>query len=87
MDARSDTEKLLWEILGPPLYYCEECMLAVKVTPCDGQEPMIERKCSHTGGIIAPRKSILAGKGGLSLPNKIRQAGNQIAATLTGRCV
>lgn len=87
MDARSDLEKALWEKIGPPLYYCAECLLAVEVTPVEGSEPIIKRKCEHTGEIIAPRRSILAGKGGLNLPNKIKQAGYQLAATITGRCV
>lgn len=87
MDARSNTEKLLWEKLGPPLYYCAECLLEVSVSPVDGGEPIVKRKCEHTGQIIAPRRSILAGKGGLNLPNKIKQAGYQMAAAITGRCV
>ena len=87
MDARSDLEKKLWEKVGPPLYYCAECLLEVKVTPVEGAEPIVKRKCEHTGQIMAPRRSILAGKGGLSLPNKIKQAGYQMAAAITGRCV
>jgi len=88
MDARSDLEKTLWERIGPPLYYCAECMLAVKVTPVEGGEPVVERRCSHNDAqIIAPRRSILAGKGGLSIGNKLRMKGYQVAATLTGRCV
>jgi len=87
MDARSDLDKALWDKIGPPLYYCAECLLAVDVTPVEGSEPIIKRKCEHTGEIIAPRRSILAGKGGLNLPNKIRMKGYQLAATITGRCV
>lgn len=87
MDARSDLDKALWEKIGPPLYYCAECLLAVEVTPVEGSEPIIKRKCEHTGEIIAPRRSILAGKGGLNLQNKIKQAGYQLAAAITGRCV
>ena len=87
MDARSDLDKALWDKIGPPLYYCAECLLAVEVTPVEGSEPIIKRKCEHTGEIIAPRRSILAGKGGLNLPNKIRMKGYQLAATITGRCV
>lgn len=87
MDARSDLDRALWEKIGPPLYYCAECLLAVDVTPVEGSEPIIKRKCEHTGEIIAPRRSILAGKGGLNLPNKIRMKGYQLAATITGRCV
>lgn len=87
MDARTDLEKKLWEKVGPPLYYCAECLLAVDVTPVEGSEPIIKRKCEHTGQIIAPRRSILAGKGGLNLSNKIKQVGYQMAAAITGRCV
>lgn len=87
MDARSDIEKKLWDKVGPPLYYCADCLLAVDVTPVEGGEPIVKRKCEHTGQIMAPRKSILAGKGGLSLPNKIKMAGYQLGASLTGRCV
>lgn len=86
-DRRSDVEKALWEHIGPPLYYCAECLLAVEVIPVEGEAPIVNRKCEHTGEIIAPRKSILAGKGGLSLPNKIKMAGYQLGAALTGRCV
>lgn len=87
MDARTKLEKQLWEKIGPPLYYCAECLLAVDVTPVEGGEPIVKRKCEHTGQIIAPRRSILAGKGGLNLSNKIKQAGYQMAAAITGRCV
>jgi hypothetical protein len=87
MDARSDLEKVLWDKVGPPLYYCSDCLLAVSVTPIEGGEPIVKRKCEHTGQIMAPRKSILAGKGGLSFPNKIKMAGYQMGAALTGRCV
>lgn len=87
MDARSDLEKLIWKSVGPPLYYCADCMLAVKVTPVEGGDPIVKRACAHTGQIIAPRRSILAGKGGLSLPDKVKMKGYQMAASLTGRCV
>jgi len=86
MDARSKAEKVLWDVLGAPLYYCEECLLEVKVKTVDG-EHIVTRKCKHTGQIIAPRRSILAGKGGLNLPNKIKMAGYKMAASITGRCV
>jgi hypothetical protein len=78
MDARSPAEKFLWEKLGPPLYYCAECLLAVKVTPVEGGEPVVERKCDHTGQIIAPRKAVCVGKGGMSLPVKAALRGAMI---------
>ena len=87
MDERNAIERLAWKMLGPPLYYCEECLRAVKVTVHEGQEPRIERKCDHVGKIIAPRRSILAGKGGLSLPNKVKMAYYTAAAKATGRNV
>lgn len=77
----------MWGTLGPPLYYCADCLLAVDVKPVEGGEPVVKRKCEHTGQIMAPRKSILAGKGGLSFTNKVRMGWYQLAATLTGRCV
>lgn len=84
-DARSIVEKRLWDILGPPLYYCEDCLRTVYVT--EGAEPIVKRSCDHTGGIIAPRKSILAGEGGLSLTDKARMTYWKLAARMTGRCV
>jgi hypothetical protein len=87
MDERSAMEKRVWDLIGPPLYYCEDCLRQVKVTPVEGSEPIIKRYCEHTGRIIAPRKAIMAGKGGLSAVNKIRSKFQQIAASITGRCV
>lgn len=88
-DARTDRQKLLWEKLGPPLYYCSNCLLAVKVKAREGQEPLVERPCKADCGhqIMAPRKAITAGAGGLSFVNKVRQRKDQLAAALTGRCV
>ena len=87
MDERNAIERWAWSVIGPPLYYCESCLRAVKVTVSEGAEPRIERKCAHTGNIIAPRRSILAGQGGLSLPNKLRMAYYTAAARATGRNV
>lgn len=88
-DRRSPLQKRLDEVIGPPLYYCSDCLCAVKVTPRQGHEPHIQRPCGEDCGhqIIAPRKAIAAGKGGLSLGNKIKVAGMQIGAALTGRSV
>lgn len=86
MDSRTDTERMLWKKVGPPLYYCSECLLAVEVTPVEGGESIVKRRCAHTGQIIAPRKSILAGKGGLNFKNKVQLAWWQLLAALTGRC-
>ena len=87
MDARTPLEKKLWAVIGPPLYYCAECMRVVKVKPVPGAEPIVERKCQCTGQIIAPRKALAVGEGGINLVQKIRVATSQIMAALTGRCV
>lgn len=87
MDSRTPLEKALWEKLGPPLYYCADCMRSVKVTPVDGAEPIVERKCNHAGQIIAPRRAICVGKGGASFGTKVKTATMQLAAAVTGRCV
>lgn len=86
IDARTDLEKKLWDVIGPPLYYCAECLRGVRVTPVEGGEPIIKRQCSHTGGIIAPRSAICAGKGGASLSTKAKVAWSQVKAAVTGRC-
>jgi hypothetical protein len=87
MDQRSDLERMLWDKVGPPLYYCADCLRAVTVKAVEGAEPIIERPCDCNAQIIAPRKAIVAGKGGLSLPNKARMGVAKLAASLTGRCV
>lgn len=85
MDQRSPLERWLWEQIGPPLYYCEECLRTVKVKPIEGAEPEITRPCGHTGGIIAPRKAICVGKGGASITTKARIAWGKAKASVTGR--
>ncbi len=88
-DLRSPLEKKLDETIGPPLYYCSECLRGVKVTAIDGQEPLIERPCKDCdkAQIIAPRKAIVAGKGGMNMKDKAKLSYWQLAALLTGRCV
>lgn len=86
-DERSPLERLLWDRVGEPLYYCAECLRTVKVTPREGLEPEIKRPCGHTGQIMAPRKAICVGKGGMSLPTRAKVAAMQIAAAITGRTV
>lgn len=87
-DKRTAVERALWDTIGPPLYYSSECMRGVKVTPIEGQEPKIERPCGDCNcQIIAPRKAIMPGEGGLNLGDRIKQNYWQIAAALTGRCV
>lgn len=89
MDQRSALEKLLWERVGPPLYYCAECMRAVKVEAVEGFEPIITRQCEHAGQIIAPRKAVVSGKGGMDLPltTRVKIKAGQIASSITGRSV
>lgn len=88
MDKRSALERQLWDKVGPPLYYSSECKLAVKVTPVVGHEPEIERPCKSCNcQIVAPRKAIMPGEGGLNMGDRLKQNYWQLAAALTGRCV
>ena len=87
MDARTPMEKRLWSVLGPPLYYCADCLKAVEVKPVEGREPIIRRKCQCTGQIMAPRKAIAAGEGGLNFTDSVKMKTAQLLASLTGRCV
>lgn len=88
MDARTPLEKILWEVIGEPLYYCGECLKYVSVSEKNG-EVKIKRNCNHEGPIMAPRKSILSGKGyaGLTIKNKIKVKYSQLASRITGRNV
>lgn len=86
-DQRSGIEKVLWDKVGPPLYYCSECLRAVKVTAVEGAEPVIERPCGCNAQIYAPRKAIAAGEGGLNWKDSAKVKYWQVAAALTGRCV
>lgn len=82
-DGRTALEKAAWNLIGPPLYYCADCLVGVDVTHSD--PPVVKRNCQHTGQIIAPRKSILAGKGGLNFANKIKMAAYSLKSGITGR--
>lgn len=86
-DQRSELDKVLWDKVGPPLYYCSECLRAVKVTPVSDGEPIIQRPCECNAQIIAPRKAIAAGEGGLNWKDSAKVKYWQVAAALTGRCV
>lgn len=88
MDLRTDMERALWDKVGPPLYYCSECLRAVKVTVEDS-ETKIDRPCVECkdAEIYAPRKAIVAGEGGLNWSDKAKLGYWKIAAALTGRCV
>jgi len=88
-DNRTKLEKLLWNTIGEPLYYCEECLKYVEVKEKDGVVT-IRKFCDHTDAkIMAPRKSMLSGKGfaGLTVINKVKVRYQQIAAKITGRNV
>lgn len=88
-DQRSAIERKLDEILGPPLYYCSDCLRGCKVEAREGQDPEVARPCGQDCGhqIIAPRKSILAGEGGLNFKDRVAMKWQQMAALVTGRCV
>jgi len=81
-------DKLL-DLLGEPLYYCSECKRRVRVNERDGMEPEIIRFCEHSDAmVIAPRKAILVGEGGMkSLPlaTRLKWKARSIASDLTGR--
>ena len=85
-DARTPAERFMWEKVGPPLYYCAECLRAVKVVALPDQEPKITRTCECTGQIIAPRKAVCVGEGGMDMPTRAKVAWNALKANLTGRC-
>lgn len=88
-DQRSDLERRLDALIGPPLYYCAACLRAVKVEPRVDAEPLVTRPCGPDcgEGIIAPRKAIAAGEGGLNWQDRTRVTWWKVAAALTGRCV
>lgn len=91
-DQRSRLEVALWQAIGPPLYYCQDCLRAVDVHPAESDgEPQILRPCAQDCGhpIIAPRKAVCTGQGGLDLPplKRAELRMRQIASGLTGRSV
>jgi len=88
LDKRSEFEKKLDAVIGKPLYYCASCLRGVKVTTADG-EHTIKRPCGEDCGheIIAPRKAIAVGEGGMNFKDKVKLSYWQIGALLTGRCV
>ncbi len=91
MDQRSAAEKILWERIGPPLYYCASCMRAVSVRVVQRAEPEVKRPCGPECGrqIIAPRKAVVSGRGGMDLPlsTRVKIKAGQIASSITGRSV
>lgn len=88
-DLRSPLERGLWDKIGPPLYYCSECLRAVQVKAREGQEPEIKRPCveCRDAQIFAPRKAVLVGKGGASMRTKAQIALMKIASAITRRTV
>lgn len=88
MDERTPLEKWMWDAIGPPLYYCGECMRVVRVKPVEGKEPNVLRVCKHENApIIAPRKAVMVGKGGMSVPTKAKVSLSQFGSWITGRSV
>lgn len=79
----------------PPLYECSACGAAVKVTPRDGADPIIERKCGHGDAPIwANRKVTLRGKGALEAMHPLQRGAirltltlRQFLSALTGRSI
>lgn len=76
----------------PPLYECSVCGSAVSVTPVEGAEPVIKRRCEHDGATIwANRKVTLYGKGEVNmavrLKRKITLTVRQFLSALTGRSI
>lgn len=70
------------------MYYCADCMRSVDVKSTgEGQEPEIKRPCDCNAQIIAPRKAIAAGEGGMNFKDRMKLSYWQIAAAMTGRCV
>lgn len=88
MDKRTELEKRLDVLVGKPLYYCASCLRGVRVVATDC-EPIIKRPCGIDCGhqIIAPRKAIAVGEGGMNFKDKAKLTYWQVAAALTGRCV
>lgn len=86
-DQRSALQKWLWENIGPPLYYCGDCLCAVKVKHVPGAEPEITRPCGKDCGIqiYAPRSAVCVGKGGASVSTKLKIGWAQVKAAVTGR--
>lgn len=86
-DLRTPLERAAWRTIGPPLYYCAECLLRVSVEARPGSEPLItrDRRCTHDGQIIAPRRAILVGRGSVSLATRMKIRARQAAARATGR--
>ena len=88
-DERSSLEKILWNLIGEPLYYCEECLRTVHVKQ-EGDGIVVRKNCSHTDSkVIAPRKAYLSGKrfAGLKTGDKVKATYQQVASKITGRNV
>lgn len=90
MDQRTPLQRRLDKLVGRPLYYCATCQRPVQVTTHEGHAPTIVRPCGPdcaTAPIIAPRKSLLVGEGGMNWQQRVTLTWWQVAATVTGRCV
>lgn len=86
-DLRTPLMRWLDRVVGLPLYYSNVCRLRVRVAVRNGVVT-ITRPCGECGcHVNAPRRSILAGEGGLNVVNRTRMRWYKIAAALTRRCV
>jgi hypothetical protein len=88
-DQRSRLERVMWDTVGPPLYYCADCLRGVSVTAVAGAAPHVVRPCGPEcrPEIIAPRRAVCVGKGGASMRTKAQIGWMKLAALLTGRSV
>lgn len=86
-DLRSRAQKKIDELIGPPLYYSERCKLKVEVS-VEGGDVKIVRPCGDCGcQVIAPRRAVAVGEGGMNMTTRAAVAFRQVAAAITGRCV
>lgn len=87
-DLRSEWQKKKDSALGMPLYYCAECKLEVSVTTSSSGEVIIKKPCSDCKAeVIAPRRAIAVGKGGVSIKTQSKILFYKLLAYMTGRCV
>ncbi len=88
-DKRTALQKKLDEAIGPPLYYCENCKLAVEVIDNNG-DVTINRPCDCNAQVIAPRRAICTGDGtmkGVSYEDRLKMLLSVFVAKLLKRHV
>lgn len=87
-DKRTEWQKKKDSMLGMPLYYCAECKLEVSVTTSSCGEVIVKKPCSDCKAeVIAPRRAIAVGKGGVSINTRAKILFYRLLAHMTGRCV